>query len=217
MKSWLSFRRRSPQRDEPKAARGPVDTLPVPHGTDWGWRADILSVPLNPPDQAAPANGTTLCAGLTVWHDGDAGALSLHQHPHAEAAGQAPFALRIEHHGLGGGFLSFSQDLPPKALSGLTRSHVLRLYLQCSFSAPVVGYARLNIGHGPNFEQVLRQLNDMPPDQPGEQVVEFDLAYTEMSERRLNKIWLDLIFEAPVPERICLHEMVLSRHYRAEM
>ncbi len=197
--------------------RPAITMLPVPRGTEWGWRCDVLSAPLPKPELIAPGSGMPLQTGLAIWHDGNADALCVRQIAAAPAGDQPPFALKTDIDGFSGSFLSFSQDLPPEALRDLTRSHIIRLYLALSSDASVVCYARLNIGHGPNTEQMLHRLAEPHPEPPGPQVVEFDLAYTNMSEKRLNKIWLDLIFEAPVINEITLHDMVMSRHFRAEM
>ena len=54
------------------------------------------------------------------------------------------------------------------------------------------------------------------PGEPGQRVIEFDLAYTEINEKRLEKIWLDLILEAPRMSAVDIRELYLSRHLRAE-
>jgi len=48
------------------------------------------------------------------------------------------------------------------------------------------------------------------------QVTEFDLAYIPMNEKRLEKIWLDLIFEAPRMNAVEIRELFFSRHLRAQ-
>ena len=76
---------------------------------------------------------------------------------------------------------------------------------------PIEIFARLNIQHGPNTEQIVRELD------LGEKniVVEFDLAYSKLNEKRIGKIWLDLIFEAPDLNQIILRDLTFSRHRRA--
>ncbi len=210
MKSWG-------RRHETVRAHSPDPSLRVPRGTEWGWRSDALTAGLPFPEVVAPGNATPLLPGLTLWHDGNADALILRRVAPAPDDGAPAFALEISICGFTGGFLSLSQDFPPEGLADLTRSHVIRLCLRLSTAAPVTGYARLNISHGPNIEQVLHGLTQSPTETPEMQIAEFDLAYTDMSEKRLNKIWLDLIFEAPADNRIVLHDLVLSRHFRAEM
>lgn len=105
--------------------------------------------------------------------------------------------MRLEVFGFSGSFLSISIDLPTEALEGLTSNHILRLETSLVVERPLNVYARLNVGHGPNTDELLQQLRGMDAGLQSQQVVEFDLAYTQMNEKRLEKIWLDLIFEAP--------------------
>ena len=76
---------------------------------------------------------------------------------------------------------------------------------------PIEIFARLNIQHGPNTEQIVREL----PMEEKNIVVEFDLAYSRLNEKRIEKIWLDLIFEAPDMNQVVLRDLTFSRHRRA--
>jgi hypothetical protein len=40
---------------------------------------------------------------------------------------------------------------------------------------------------------------------------EFDLAYTKINERRIEKAWLDLILEGPEMTRIAIWDVVVMR------
>jgi len=48
-------------------------------------------------------------------------------------------------------------------------------------------------------------------------VVEFDLAYTKLNEKRVEKIWIDLIFENPEMSQVVLRDAYFSRRPRAEL
>ena len=48
-------------------------------------------------------------------------------------------------------------------------------------------------------------------------LAEFDLAYTKVNERRIEKAWLDLILEGPEMNRIAILDMVMSRAPRADV
>ena len=78
---------------------------------------------------------------------------------------------------------------------------------------PLEIFARLNIKHGPNTEQVVRELplNDRVP------MVEFDLAYTKLNEKRVESMWLDLIFEGPEMNQVALRDLTFSRRPRAQI
>ncbi len=74
-------------------------------------------------------------------------------------------------------------------------------------------FARLNIKHGPNTEQIVREL----PLNEEQVKVEFDLAYSRLNEKRIEKIWLDLIFEAPEMNQVILRDLTFSRRRRAAL
>ena len=78
---------------------------------------------------------------------------------------------------------------------------------------PLEIFARLNIKHGPNVEQIVREL----PLNAAEVAVEFDLAYTKINEKRVEKIWVDLIFEGPEMNQIILRDVTLTRRPRADL
>ena len=73
-------------------------------------------------------------------------------------------------------------------------------------------FARLNLQHGPNTEQMVREM----PVNDGRAIAEFDLAYTSVNERRLEKVWLDLIFEGPQMNQVILRDLTFSRRQRAD-
>jgi len=71
----------------------------------------------------------------------------------------------------------------------------------------------LNIKHGPNVEQIVREL----PLGDEQVMVEFDLAYTKVNEKRVERLWVDLIFEGPEMNQIILRDVTFSRRPRAEL
>ena len=153
-----------------------------------------------------------------VWHDCPARALILRQIPNRSSADLAPFGLQLETLGFAGSYLSVSIDLPDTALQGLTRSHIIRLDITMTVERPMSIYGRLNIGHGPNTDELLRHLGDLRPGPvAATTTVEFDLHYVEMNEKRLEKLWLDLIFESPQMNSVRIRDVFLSRHLRADM
>lgn len=78
---------------------------------------------------------------------------------------------------------------------------------------PIEIFARLNIKNGPNTEQIVREL-DLTQEQT---VVEFDLAYSNLNERRIEGAWLDLIFEGPEMNQVVLRDLTFSRRPRAQI
>ncbi|MBD9526226.1 MULTISPECIES: DUF6478 family protein [Paracoccus] len=197
-------------------SRVALDALDLPGGTDWRWRPGFMAGHITPRGVAVPEPGTRLGDRAAVWHDCNERAMILEQVQNPRATDLSPFGMRLEVFGFTGSFLSISIDLPTEALEGLTRNHILRLETTLVLERPLNVYARLNIGHGPNTDEVLQHLHGLEAGLQSQRVIEFDLAYTEMNEKRLEKIWLDLIFESPGMSAVEIRELFLSRHLRAD-
>jgi hypothetical protein len=125
----------------------------------------------------------------------------------------AAFGLGVEVFGFAGSFLSVSLDLPPEAAQGLTRQHLMRVDAQIETERPLDVTARLNIRHGPNTDSVPRSI-DLST---SSNVLDFDLANLPLNERRIDKIWLDLVLTNPAMNRIVLRDLTLCRHHRADL
>ena len=89
----------------------------------------------------------------------------------------------------------------------------MELAVAAELERPLRIFARLNVRHGPNVAQVVREL----PLAAAEVTVAFDLAYTRMDENRVEGLWVDLIFERPALSQIILRDMILSRRPRADL
>jgi len=194
-----------------------ADLLNLPPGTDWRWRPSFLSALITPGGIAAPQSGEKLGEEAAVWHDCTSSALILRQMPNRSPADLAPYGLQLETLGFSGGYLSVAINLPPESLDGLTRSHIVRLDVALSVERPMSIYARLNIGHGPNTDESLRHLGDLVPGRVLSRAIEFDLHYLEINEKRLERMWLDLIFESPQMNSVRIRDLFFSRHLRADM
>ena len=64
-----------------------------------------------------------------------------------------------------------------------------------------------------NTEQAGREI---PLGEP-EVMVEFDLAYSKLNERRVEKMWIDLIFEGPEMNQITIRDLTFCRYPRADI
>jgi hypothetical protein len=104
-------------------------------------------------------------------------------------------------------------DLPTEATAGLKQKHIIRVDLIAEMEKPLEIFARLNIKHGPNTETIVREV----PLNETEVMVEFDLGYSKINEKRVEKIWLDLIFEGPEMNQIVLRDITITRRPRAEL
>ena len=184
-----------------------------PAGTDWSWRPQGWRAALPLRGLAPAASKAMLGSELTLFHDCPASEISLRQDRNRRERDLAPFGVTLEVFGFQGTYLSLVVDLPQTACTGLRRHHLVRLSATVEAEAPVTMLARLNVKHGPNTDQNLQSL---PLDGP-DAFVEFDLAYGQINETRVERIWVDLIFENPMMNRITLHDLTFCRYPRAAL
>jgi len=186
---------------------------PRPHGTDWSWRPELWRQPLPRPGMAGAPSNSMIGREVTVFHDCARSELSLRQLRNTRAADLAPYGLRMDVFAFDGSFLSLVIDLPQAATDGLTRRHLVRLDTIIELEKPLKIFARINIRHGPNTGQIVREL----PLAAAETTVEFDLGYSQLNEKRIERAWIDLIFETPAMSEITLRDVVFSRRPRAAL
>jgi len=195
---------------ETRGARS-TGAVPRPGGTDWAWRPDLWSQPVRPAAHAPLPQALALSADTKAFHDCALGEIALRQIA-APRDSAASHALNIDVLGFAGSYLSLVVTLPDAALKGLARRHILRLETRIATERAIGVYARLNIRHGPNTEQIARRL-DLPGDPS---LTEFDLGHTEFAESRVEGAWIDVIFERPAMNRIVISDLTLTRGVRAE-
>ena len=187
--------------------------VPRPAGADWSHRPATWREPAEPVGLVAPASGAGLGEGLTLFHDSAASEITVRQRRLTGSFDLAPFGLEIDVLGFGGSFLSLAVALPPEAAEGLRRSHIVAARMEIEVEHPVEIFARLNMRHGPNLEQMVREA----PQEGGTALVEFYLGYSKVNDKRITDVWLDIIFDDPSYNRVCLRDLTLSRRPRAEM
>ncbi len=203
---------------ESRLAAPPNLSLAGPPGTDWIWRPEIWRGPLPHPGLVRVPARTDIAPGATLFHDCRDSEILYRQIANDRPGDRCPFGLRLDVFGFDGSFLSLAVDLPLAAAEGLKMRHLVRLEALIEMERPIGILARLNIKHGPNIEQLVRDL----PVEPGARgeaplMVEFDLAYSKLNEKRIEKLWLDLIFDGPAMNMITLRDLTLSRRPRAEL
>lgn len=184
-----------------------------PLGSDWAWRPEPWLGPIPVPGFSSVPGKAPVAPGATLFHDCRRSELTLRQIRNTRDSDLAPFGLRLDVFRFDGSFLSLAIDLPPESVQGLKLRHVVRLDAVVEMEKPLEIFARLNIRHGPNVEQIVREL----PLAEEEVMVEFDLAYTRMNEKRVERMWVDLIFEGPEMNQVILRDVTLSRRPRAEL
>lgn len=184
-----------------------------PLGTDFAWRPDLWKGQIPVPGFSSVPTKAQICDGATIFHDCRRSELTVRQIRNSREADIAPFGFRMDVFRFDGSFLSLVLDLPEEAARGLKLRHVIKLDVIVEMEKPLEIFARLNIKHGPNVEQIVREL----PLRSEEVAVEFDLAYTKVNEKRIERLWVDLIFEGPEMNQIILRDVTVSRRPRAEL
>ena len=192
---------------------GGPDGIERPDQCDWAERSGPWRQKIKPRGHVRPASPQEIGGGVTLFHDAVQADFSLRQDPVPPGLDGPQFGLVLEVYRFDGSFLSLVQDLPDAALRGLTLNHFIAVHLRVSREQPIEVYARLNVQHGPNHEQIVRQFDFR--DDVGR--AEFDLAYTKINEKRLEKAWLDLILEGPEMNRLAIWDMVVLRAPRADI
>ncbi|OYX18744.1 MAG: hypothetical protein B7Z04_11470 [Rhodobacterales bacterium 32-66-9] len=164
----------------------------MPLGTDWYWRSDLWRGALAEPGAVAGGDRTALGDGVALYHDCPLGEVVVRQVRNARPEDRAPYGLAIE---------------------GLKARHLVRAELAIDSDRPVKAFTRLNIKHGPNLAQPVSAL----PEQGRDKLAEFDLAYADLNEQRIERAWIDLILNDVAFTRIVIRDVVVSRRPRAEL
>jgi hypothetical protein len=200
--------------DHRLALPAPGASLPrQPLGTDWVWRADAWRGPLSKSGAIAAGDRTEISDDLALYHDCPHGEIAVRHLRNRDVDDRAPFGLAIEVFGFDGSFLSLATRLPDSAVNGLKTRHLIRVDAVIDADRPLRGFARLNIKHGPNLAQLVSNL----PQDGRTRMAEFDLAYGGIDDTRIERAWLDLIFNDVAMTGITLRDVVVSRRPRAEL
>lgn len=189
------------------------DGIEKPLGCDWAWRPELWRGPVHPRGIAGAENRAMLGSEVTLFHDCTSSELTLRQIRNTGEQVLAPFGVRMDVFRFDGTFLSLVLDLPESGVQGLRRNHLIRLAVDVQVEKPLEIFCRLNVKHGPNTDQLVREL----PLAWGGKFVEFDLAYTKMNEKRVEKVWVDLIFEGPEMNQVVVRDLTFARHPRADI
>lgn len=185
----------------------------VPKGTDWRLRPDFWCKPVADEGRIAVPSHTDLGFDTTLFHDCSESEIGTRQLRNTALHHKAPFGLKMDVFRFDGSFMSLVLDLPNGICKDLKKSHNVRLNLDVEMETPIAIYARFNIKHGPNSEQLVREI---PRDQ-GDRWVDFDLGVAKFNEKRVEKAWIDLIFDGPQMNQIILRDVTVSRNKRAEV
>lgn len=200
-------------QDRLNLPRSGADTFPRPPGTDWSWRPEIWRLQY-PEGGIAPARAKdNMTNEVVIFHDCKTAEVSLRQFRNLRETDLNPYGLALDVFHFDGTYLSLVIEIPNSSCEGLRKNHLVRLSTLITRERPTKIYARLNVKHGPNTEQVLLTL----PDEDEETMVEFDLAYSQLNEKRADRMWLDLMIEDPAMNRITFRDLTLCRYPRANL
>ena len=189
------------------------NSFPKPHNADWAWRPELWRGPLATPGLSSVQTKSMLGDEVTLFHDCDRSEITLRQLRNQREEDLAPYGLRLDVFKFDGSFLSLVIDLPDAGVDGLKRSHLLRMDAIVEMEKPIEIFARLNIRHGPNTEQLVQEL----PLHEENHRVEFDLAYSNLNEKRVERAWIDIIFEGPEMNQVILRDLTFTRRPRAHL
>lgn len=190
-------------------------SFPKPADADWAWRPELWRGRLPVRGMSSVQTKSMLGKEITLFHDCEFSELTLRQLRNIREEDLAPFGLRMDVFRFEGSFLSLVLDLPPEAVAGLRRTHLIRMDCIVEMENPIEIFARLNVRHGPNSEQIVRELPTGGKN--GQVMIEFDLAYSKLNEKRAEAAWVDLIFEGPEMNQVTLRDVTFSRRPRAEL
>lgn len=193
------------------AAQG--DTLPVQSVSrvTWAHRPALWSCPVEPAWHAPVQSASALGTDATLYHDAENAEVMARQV--TGGPGRAPMGLVLESFAFDGSYLSLAVNLPDAAWQGLRKSELVRIDLDLRADAPADILVRLNVRHGPNTEQMVREIDQ----RHHRNSVEFDLYYTALEPDRVSGMWVDLILRNPRNTRVAFEDFTLARRPRAEV
>ena len=189
------------------------NSFPRPSGALWAWRPEIWRGPLSRQGVASVESKTKLGEEVRVFHDCPASEITLRQLRNSREGDLAPFGLKFDVFNFNGSFLSLVLNLPNGAGDGLRRKYIMRVAACIEVERAIEVFLRLNIKNGPNTEQLVQEIQV----NRDEAMVEFDLAYADLNEKRLGDMWVDVIFENPRMNQIIVRDLTMCRYPRAEL
>lgn len=189
-----------------------VDTFLRPAGTDSSWRPKPWRMACPELGRAPALPKDNITNELLIFHDCKSREIVLRQIRNKRDVDLSFHGICLEVFHFDGSYLSLLIEVPADSCTGLRKNHLIRLATSITRERPTRIFARLNVKHGPNTEQILLTL----PDEE-EAAVEFDLAYSQLIEARAERMWIDLMIEDPAMNRITFRDLNLSRYPRADL
>lgn len=184
-----------------------------PIGTDWSWRPRLWRLRSDQPGCAPVFDKTRFGDEIGIFHDCPHQEITIRQIRNLRDTDISAFGLRVDVLHFAGSYLSIVVDLPNESCVELKKQHLIQLSAVIEKEHPTQIHARLNVKNGPNTEQILLTL----PDGDGMASVEFDLAYTQLNEKRAERMWIDLMIDEASMNQITFRDLTISRYPRAQI
>ncbi|TRD21982.1 DUF6478 family protein [Palleronia caenipelagi] len=192
---------------------GSSDLMQTSLDGDWIGRPRTFRHKIVPAFVSEPQSGASFGNEINLFHDAGRPEVMIKQRAGQGRTGAAPYGLEVDTLDFDGSFLSLAFNIDDEIAVGLITSHIVQIDLNWETESLTTCYARLNVQHGPNTEQITRSV-DIASTSP---TVEFDLAYSDIHEERVERVWVDVIFERPRMSWLALRDMIVSRRLRAEV
>ncbi len=177
----------------------------LPPKTQWGYTPALWQHNFDSETVGNILTGTEIAPRVTLHHDAES--VDMRIAPVENSA-----ALSFDIREFSGGFLSLAFGFPESDAKAIQRHDLIRIAIQSEAAEQFKAYARLNLKHGPNNEQIVRMI-DIGQDG----FAEFDIFYTEFEPTRASDAWIDLIINEPQGKSFTLKQVVILRRVRATL
>ena len=196
-----------PRRPEPKrfSIEVPAD-FPLPPKTQWGYTPALWEHSLGQETSGNVLTGTEIAPRVNLHHDAEQTDIAIRGNG---AEGGLSFSITK----FSGSFLSLAFGFPVDVAKAIRRHDLIRIAVTSEAAEPFKAYARLNLRHGPNNEQIVRMIDIGH----GDSFAEFDIFYSEFEPNRSSDAWIDLIFNNPEGLAFTLSQAVILRRVRATL
>lgn len=181
------------------------------HASEWRWRPAPWRRPLDQQGFAGRPAPWFFGADVSLHSDCPLGEIAARQIRNSHIESPAPYGLQVDVFGFQGKFLSLVLNLPADVCKGLSGHHLISMDMLVQAEQPGTIYARLNVRHGPNTEQITREV---AWDQD-RRTASFDLSGHAIDEGSVGRLWIDIFFESPALSSVTVRELTVSRRPRA--
>lgn len=196
-----------PRKSEPKRFSIEVPAgFTLPPKTQWGYTPALWEHAVGQETVGNVLTGTEVAPRVNIHHDAERAEIAI-------SGNGSESGLSFAIHEFTGSFLSLAFGIPVEDAKAIRRHDLIRIALNTSAKDPFEAYARLNLRHGPNNEQIVRMIEIGH----GDSFAEFDIFYSEFEPNRSSDAWIDLIFNNPEGLEFSLSQAVILRRVRATL